>query len=60
MSVRLLGAVVLGAAGKVWLKRWREAVVNPMSRTWRQILTVEALALSRADLRRLRGYRHRV
>jgi hypothetical protein len=29
MSVLLLGAVVVGAAGKAWLKRWREAVVNP-------------------------------
>ena len=28
-SVLLLGAVVVGAAAKVWLKRWREAVVNP-------------------------------
>jgi hypothetical protein len=28
MTVLLLGAVVVGAAVKVWLKRWREAVVN--------------------------------
>jgi hypothetical protein len=29
LSVLFLGAVVVGAAAKVWLKRWREAVTNP-------------------------------
>ena len=29
MSVLLLGAVVVGAAARVWLQRWREAVANP-------------------------------
>ena len=29
LSVLFLGAVVVGAAAKVWLKRWREAVVSP-------------------------------
>ena len=29
LSVLLLGVVVVGAAAKVRLKRWREAVVNP-------------------------------
>ena len=28
-SLLLVGAVVVGVAAKVWLKRWREAVINP-------------------------------
>jgi len=29
VSVVLLGAVVVGAAAKIWLKRWREGVADP-------------------------------
>ena len=29
VAVLLVGAVVVGVAAKVWLKRWREAVINP-------------------------------
>ena len=36
----------MGARAKVWLQRWREVGGQPVSRTWRHIRTVKALALS--------------